>query len=175
MQPPDYSKTYLGERARPLLIDMLALRSLASTEVVWELTQHRFWITLDYFQLHVFQTTGYTAPTIRAYQLYEHDITDNTENHFPDNKARTIIDHIEERTYSSHVNPEASDPGLPPGSDFYTGRFWNLSFHERHEHSLHFFMKLFDRGGYAQNMLRAHDVSTILCRTVGLRFNKQFF
>ena len=109
------------------------------------LTQHRFWIALDYFQFHVFQTTGFIAPSIRAYQLYEQDINGYIEDRFPD-KDRAVIDRVEELTNTSHFNPEASDPGLPPDSDFHTGHFWNLNFHERHEDSLHFFTKLFDLG-----------------------------
>ena len=74
VQSPDSAKAYLGEQARPALLDMYSLRALAGTDIVEKLTHHRFWITLDYSQLQVLQTTGFLAPNIRAYKLYEEDI-----------------------------------------------------------------------------------------------------
>ena len=106
---------------------------------------------LDYGQFQVFQTTGFVAPTMRAYQLYEEDIKNYIEHHFPEHKGSAIIDHIAELTNTSHFNPEASDLGLPPDTNFNTGHFWNLNFHERHEGSRHFIMKLFNRGGYGED------------------------
>jgi hypothetical protein len=69
---------------------MFALRSLAGAEVLERLTQHRFWTTLDYVQLLVFQTTGFIAPNMRAYQLCEKGNKNYIERRFPEDKARAV-------------------------------------------------------------------------------------
>ena len=115
------------------LIDVHALRSLAGTDIVAKLTQHRLWITLDYAQLHVFQTMGFTAPNIRAYQLYEHIVEVYIWNRFPYNQVWVII--WTYRAIDDLFPPQLgdSDPGRPPDNDFNTSHFWNLNFHDRNE------------------------------------------
>ena len=78
----------------------------------------------------------------------------------------------------THLNTKDTEHWSLPDGDHYTGRFWNLNLHEKHEGALHFWCRLFNRGSQIPiERTKSHyrvlsPDGSLQCYVVGLRFNK---
>ena len=177
VQVQGHSTTFLGRNPRPVTIDRYTPRGLAQGELDNALTTHRFWICMDYVQCTSFMTTGYLFPNLRAYNLMEATILNYVMEHYPQGEYAAFRTRMADAFTNTHFNVNYQDPSLPPDNEFTTGHFWNLNFHERHQDALHFWCKLFIRGGKQEHRPKEHyrvlgQDGVAQCFCVGLRFHK---
>jgi hypothetical protein len=117
-------------------------------------------------------TTGYLAPNIRTYRLYEEEIKKYSELAYGGEAADRLGAEMDTALQQSHFNFTNPDPNSEVDNNNSSGNFFNLNFHERHEDSLHFWCGLFTRGHLPYRLARNGNY---YARCVGIRFNKHHY
>ena len=133
-----------------------------------DFTAARLWVTMDNFQYHVFMATGLLCPNLRAYwDYYSAEAYEKMWN--------TILLLWETETLfnTDECNMPSNFAHGRYGidKDHETGHFWNLTLHELHKDSVHYFLQFFNLGGRATNggvtYYRRARGPTISFKTVG--------